>query len=158
MSSATDEGSPVSPGLLCLQGGRELTPDCRDMDREVLGLAGGSVAVLAGAARPGTDYAGASRRARDHYAAIDAEAGGRKRYSITDEGKAFLVANRDAIDELMQRVGIGRANRPAPIVRAMENLKLALRLRLKEGPVEQTTIEAIATIIDTAARDVEKVQ
>jgi DNA-binding PadR family transcriptional regulator len=92
------------------------------------------------------------------YAAIDVEEGGRKRYRITDEGKAFLVANRDAIDELMQRVGTGRANRPAPIVRAMENLKMALRLRLKEGPVEPATIDSIAAVIDAAARDVEKAE
>lgn len=92
------------------------------------------------------------------YAAIDVEDGGRKRYRITDEGKAFLVANRDAIDALMQRVGTGRANRPVPIVRAMENLKLALRLRLKAGPVDQTTIDSIAAVIDAAARDVEKAE
>ena len=56
------------PGLLCLQGGREFTPDCVDMDRTVLALASTPVtAVVAGAARIGSDYDGAVSRARRHY-------------------------------------------------------------------------------------------
>lgn len=54
-------------GPICLQGGRELTPPCDDMDRLVLERCSGSVAVLAGAARPGSDYAGASARTVAHY-------------------------------------------------------------------------------------------
>ncbi|MEM9606237.1 MAG: Type 1 glutamine amidotransferase-like domain-containing protein [Actinomycetota bacterium] len=59
-------------GLLCLQGGRELTPPCEEMDAEVLERVDGPVAVLAGAARPGSDYAGASGRARRHYEGLGA--------------------------------------------------------------------------------------
>jgi hypothetical protein len=44
------------------------------MDAEVLRLAGpGTVAVLAGAARPGSDYVGASARARRHYEGLGAD-------------------------------------------------------------------------------------
>lgn len=61
-------------GLICLQGGREFTDDCQAMDALVLALAGpGPVAVLAGAARPGSDYAGASDRARRHYEQLGAD-------------------------------------------------------------------------------------
>lgn len=61
----------VMAGVICLQGGREFTVDCREMDAEVLQLAGtGHVAIIAGAARPGSDYSGASERARQHYAAL----------------------------------------------------------------------------------------
>ena len=60
-------------GLICLQGGHEFTAGCRKMDTEVLAVAGaGTVAVLAGAARPGSDYAGASSRATRHYATLGA--------------------------------------------------------------------------------------
>ncbi len=60
-------------GRLCLQGGREFTPACEEMDRVVLSLAPGTaVGVLAGAARPGSDYAGASDRARRHYEGLGA--------------------------------------------------------------------------------------
>lgn len=55
------------PGLICLQGGRELTPPCDEMDRLLLDRCEGTVVVLAGAARPGSDYAGASARTVAHY-------------------------------------------------------------------------------------------
>ena len=45
---------------------------------------------------------------------------------------------------------------PAPILRAMENLKLALRLRLRNGPLEQATAETIAAALDAAVQAVEK--
>ena len=54
-------------GIICLQGGRELTPACDEMDRAVLERCSGTVVVLAGAARPGSDYAGASKRTVAHY-------------------------------------------------------------------------------------------
>jgi hypothetical protein len=54
-------------GAICLQGGRELTPACDEMDRAVLERRSGTVVVLAGAARPGSDYAGASARTVSHY-------------------------------------------------------------------------------------------
>ena len=90
------------------------------------------------------------------YAAIDAEEGGRKRYRLTPDGEAFLTANRAAADDLLTRVApAGAEARPAQIVRAMENLKLALRLRMKEGPLEQAALESIADAIDAAAKKVE---
>ncbi len=93
------------------------------------------------------------------YAVIEPAEGGRKRYSITPEGKAFLAANRATIDALMARAGKGRGGRegvPAPVVRAMENLKLAMRLRLRRGEVSEEAAEAIAAALDRAAQTVEK--
>lgn len=55
------------PGPICLQGGRELTPPCDEMDRAVLERCAGTVVVLAGAARRGSDYRGASARTVAHY-------------------------------------------------------------------------------------------
>ena len=60
-------------GPICLQGGRELTPPCDEMDRLVLERCGGTVVVIAGAARPGSDYAGASARTVGHYARLGVE-------------------------------------------------------------------------------------
>ena len=59
-------------GAICLQGGRELTPPCDEMDRAVLERSSGVVVVLAGAARPGSDYAGASARTVAHYRRLGA--------------------------------------------------------------------------------------
>lgn len=60
-------------GVVCLQGGRELTPGCEEMDRDVILHCDGPAVVLAGAARVGDDYAGASRRTVDYYATLDCE-------------------------------------------------------------------------------------
>jgi DNA-binding PadR family transcriptional regulator len=91
------------------------------------------------------------------YAQIEAEEAGRKRYRITAEGEAFLVANRAAVDELLARGGpAGAASVPAPVVRAMENLKLAMRLRFRRGPIDQTAAETIAAALDAAAQTVER--
>jgi DNA-binding PadR family transcriptional regulator len=94
------------------------------------------------------------------YAAIEPVEAGRKRYRITAEGEAFLVANRAAADELLARVGpAGREGGeaiPAPMVRAMENLKLALRLRIQRGSIDAAAAEAIAAALDAAAQTVER--
>nr|WP_246753029.1 PadR family transcriptional regulator [Sinorhizobium sp. BG8] len=94
------------------------------------------------------------------YALIEAAEGGRKRYSITPEGQAFLVANQAAVEELLARSKAsgfaGRDGVPAQVVRAMENLKLAMRLRFKRGPLDQDTAETIAAALDQAAQTVER--
>jgi DNA-binding PadR family transcriptional regulator len=93
------------------------------------------------------------------YVAVESQDAARKRYRITPEGGAFLAANRTTADELLQRAPAaaeGRAFAPAPIVRAMENLKLAMRLRLRAGPVDTATAEAIAAALDAAAQAVER--
>jgi len=68
-----DVSATTSTGAICLQGGRELTPPCDDMDRTVLERCNGRVVVLAGAARPGSDYAGASARTTAHYRRLGAD-------------------------------------------------------------------------------------
>lgn len=93
------------------------------------------------------------------YAQVEAAEGARKRYSVTQAGADFLEANRAAADALLAR-SAGETGRPggppAPVIRAMENLKIALRLRLREGSLDETAIEAIAAALDDAARSVEK--
>lgn len=91
------------------------------------------------------------------YASVAAE-GGRKSYAITDEGQAFLDANRDAADALFRRGGEGggRGGRSLQVMRAMHNLKTALRMRLASGPADEATIDAIAAAIDEAAQKIGK--
>lgn len=83
--------------------------------------------------------------------------GGKKLYAITDEGRSFLEANRRMLDAMLARLqGGSRRGRAPQIVRAMENLKTALRLRLVEGQLSEAEIDAIAAAIDAAATKVEK--
>jgi DNA-binding PadR family transcriptional regulator len=94
------------------------------------------------------------------YASVSESEGGKKLYAITEDGKAFLDANRatvDAIFSRMDQIGAAQAGGPAPqILRAMENLKMALRLRLTRGPLDEAQIRAIAAALDEAALEVEK--
>lgn len=92
------------------------------------------------------------------YAAIDGEGAGRKSFRITEEGQAFLAANRAAADALLTRTNSdgGASEVPAPVVRAMENLKVAVRLRLRRGPLEQSATDEIAAALDAAAQKVER--
>ncbi len=86
--------------------------------------------------------------------------GAKKLHTITTEGRAYLEAYRPAVDALLARME--EASRvhgggPAPpIMRAMENLKLALRLRLSRGPLSEEQVNAVAAAIDIAATSVER--
>jgi DNA-binding PadR family transcriptional regulator len=88
------------------------------------------------------------------------EEGGKKLYSITPEGQAFLETQQPAVSALFERiVEIAKANRGrrAPqILRAMENLRTALRLRLSGGPLNEEQVQAVAAALDAAARAVEQ--
>lgn len=94
------------------------------------------------------------------YAVVETEDAGRKRYRITAEGEAFLTANRPAVDALFARLGSTAEGAPdgvpAPVLRGMENLKLALRLRLRQGPLDRDAAQTIAAALDAAAQAVER--
>jgi DNA-binding PadR family transcriptional regulator len=96
------------------------------------------------------------------YVTVNAGDGAKKLHEITAEGRAFLDANHRAVDTLlahMAEVSRTHGGGPAPqIVRAMENLKLALRLRLSRGPLSDEQIDAVATVIDAAATGVDRVR
>ena len=94
------------------------------------------------------------------YVAAEAVELGRKRYRVTPEGQAFQTSNQAAIDAIVVRIsqpGDGqRSGVPAPVLRAMENLKLSLRLRLQRGALDGTAAETIAAALDGAAQAVER--
>jgi cyanophycinase-like exopeptidase len=62
------EPALVRPGPVLLQGGAEMQPPCRQMDRELIGLApDGPVVLLLGAATPGADHDRSAARASRYY-------------------------------------------------------------------------------------------
>ncbi|HWN77686.1 MAG TPA: PadR family transcriptional regulator [Bradyrhizobium sp.] len=95
------------------------------------------------------------------YVTVSTGDGAKKLHEITAEGRAFLDANHRAVDALFARMvetSRARGGGTAPqIVRAMENLKLALRLRLSRGPLNEEQINAAAALIDAAATGVEQI-
>ena len=84
----------------------------------------------------------------------------KKLHEITGEGKAFLEANRETLQALLGRMAeASRAagDGPAPqVVRAMENLRLALRIRMSRGPLNPEQATAVAAALDAATIAVEK--
>ena len=89
------------------------------------------------------------------------EAQGKKRYTITEEGRAWLAANQCAVDAALERmkdVSARFGGGPSPqVLRAMENLKLALRLRLGRGPLSGEELQRVVDAIDAAAVAIERV-
>jgi DNA-binding PadR family transcriptional regulator len=94
------------------------------------------------------------------YARAEAAEGGKKLYTVTPEGSAFLETQGPALAELKARVeeaAVAGRGRSAPqIVRAMGNLAMALKLRLSRGPLSEDQVQAVAAAIDAAAQAIEK--
>jgi DNA-binding PadR family transcriptional regulator len=91
---------------------------------------------------------------------VSAGDGAKKLHAITAEGQAYLEAYRPAVDTLLARMAEASRTHgggPAPqIMRAMENLKLAMRMRLSRGPLTDDQANAVAAAIDAAATSVER--
>ena len=94
------------------------------------------------------------------HAMVSEERAGRKLYTLTPDGLAYLESNRTAANGVLARVDAGAAARrgpPSPVIRALENLQTAVRLRLKGQDATPEQIRAVADAIDAAARAVEEV-
>ena len=95
-------------------------------------------------------------------ATVTAPDGPRKLYEITDAGRAYLEENKTIVDEVLARLkAASAAERPGPapqLVRAMENLRLALQLRQSRGPLTPEQVRAIAAALDAAAVAIEDVK
>lgn len=83
---------------------------------------------------------------------------GRKNYGITPEGVAFLTANQAALEEIRSRSGSDEHGRrrdlSTPLMRAMKNLKTALRLRLRDGGLDIEAEQKIIALLDEAAQTI----
>jgi DNA-binding PadR family transcriptional regulator len=95
------------------------------------------------------------------YVAVNPGEGARKLHAITEAGRSFLNANRAAVDALFARMAEANQQRgagpPPQIVRAMENLRLSLRLRLGRGPLSKEQVTAVAAALDATATDIEQI-
>ena len=84
--------------------------------------------------------------------------GSRKLYTITEEGSKSLAENKAMVDALFARMdrvrGEQSTDRPQQIERAVENFRMALRM--KTGPLTIEQIHAITDIIDAAAKQIER--
>jgi DNA-binding PadR family transcriptional regulator len=108
---------------------------------------------------PGVIYPTLTMLEEQGYATLTVE-NGKKLYQATPIGKAFLETNRATVEAIQARInGIARERSVAPdprIIRAVENLKTALRLRLAGGPIPDEQVRTIAAAIDAAASEAER--
>ncbi|TNE41528.1 MAG: PadR family transcriptional regulator [Sphingomonadales bacterium] len=89
--------------------------------------------------------------------------GTRKRFAITAEGEKWLAEQAQERDAVFARLkGLAEHNAPradhAPVRRAMDNLKAALRIRLQNEGADMDTILDVAALIDEAAAKVERLK
>ncbi len=91
---------------------------------------------------------------------LSAEDGGKKLYAITKVGAAELAQNQETLDHInahMEGVRERSMGRRAPqIVRAIQNFRTALHLRMERGPISDEQAQAIAAAIDAAAQAIER--
>jgi DNA-binding PadR family transcriptional regulator len=108
---------------------------------------------------PGTIYPALTLLEEQGWIEAAGSEGAKKLFAITEAGRAHLEANQAPIEAMLGRMAAASALRtdlPAPVVRAMENLKFALRLRLEKGGLSDDAARAIAEALDRAVAEIEK--
>ena len=109
---------------------------------------------------PGVVYPNLTLLEEVGHATVSEERGGRRLYTLSEEGLAYLAANKTAADAILARIDEGapmRAGPPPQVVRALENLETAVRLRLKGRQPTDAEIRAVADALDAAARTIEDI-
>lgn len=108
---------------------------------------------------PGVIYPTLTLMSELGYTTVSETDGGRKLYTITEEGRAHLAENQAMVDAILARMDRASAKsgeRSPQVVRAIENMKTALHLRLARGPLTEAEAQAIAEALDSAARTIER--
>ncbi len=94
------------------------------------------------------------------YAAIGYDAAGKKQYNLTADGHSLLNVQRDALDKIIGRLAslaILSNNRSIPdMQRAINNIRMALNLRLAKGQMSRTALYKIIDTLDNAAKAIER--
>ena len=109
---------------------------------------------------PGTIYPTLTLLEELGQIAPSATEGARKLYAVTPEGERVLAEGKAEVEALFARMEAMGGDRPAgaglQAMRAMHNLKLALRLRFGRGGLSEQQLRTIVAAIDTAAQQVER--
>lgn len=125
-----------------------------ELIKEVEALSGGAYAPS-----PGVIYPLLTMLEEMGLAQLEANEGAKKLYALTDEGRAQVADKRADTEHLLARLAQAKERsshgRAPQIVRAMENLKLALRLRAERGLSDEQA-QAIAAALDAAAQTIER--
>jgi DNA-binding PadR family transcriptional regulator len=85
--------------------------------------------------------------------------GNKKLYGATEAGRAALAANRAEVDDNLARMNAAQersaGDRDPRLVRAVENLRLALHLKLGARRLSDGEVAALAALLDETAKRIE---
>jgi DNA-binding PadR family transcriptional regulator len=92
--------------------------------------------------------------------AVSSMEGNKKLYAATDQGREYLKANNATVKAVFGRMEqarkvFGRGRSPQ-IMRALMNLKLALKMRMRRGDLSPEQLGKIAEALDAAARVIDE--
>ncbi|TDQ78876.1 DNA-binding PadR family transcriptional regulator [Dongia mobilis] len=109
---------------------------------------------------PGVVYPTLTLLEETGLATVSEVEGNKKLYAVTESGKSHLAENRVTVEGILRRIEETHAAHgggPSPqIIRAMENFKMALRLRLSQGKLSEEQNRSITAALDEAARKIEQ--
>lgn len=106
---------------------------------------------------PGTIYPALTMLEDQGQVSAVAQSDGKKSFTLTDAGREYLTSHQATVTHLLARVQQAGARAPSPrLMRAMENLKMAVRLR-HGTPLSDDQLQRLVDILDNAARDIERV-
>jgi DNA-binding PadR family transcriptional regulator len=110
---------------------------------------------------PGVVYPTLTLLEEEGYAMVSSTEGNKKLYAATDEGRQYLKTNQPLLKAIFGRIeqtgkAFGRGRSPQ-VKRAIMNLKIALKMRLSRGDLNQEQVGKIAQAIDAAARAIDEV-
>jgi DNA-binding PadR family transcriptional regulator len=110
---------------------------------------------------PGVVYPTLTMLEEEGYATVSSTEGSKKLYAATERGVEYLKENKvvtKAIFGRMEHAGkvFGRGRSPQ-IMRAIMNLRYALKIRTERGNLSSEQIRKVAEAIDAAARVIDEV-
>ena len=109
---------------------------------------------------PGVIYPTLTLLEEEGLAEVASMEGNKKLYGATEEGRAHLKTNQATLKAIfgrMQEAGraFGRGRSPQ-IMRAMMNLKFAMKMRMGRGALTSEQVSKIAEALDAAARAIDE--
>jgi DNA-binding PadR family transcriptional regulator len=110
---------------------------------------------------PGVVYPTLTMLEEEGYATVTSTDGNKKLYAVTDLGKEYLQENKAVIKAIFSRMEqagkvFGRGRSPQ-IMRAIMNLRYALKIRTERGNLSPEQVRKVAEAIDAAARVIDEV-
>ena len=128
-----------------------------DLIREIEAMTGGAYAPS-----PGVIYPTITLLDEMGFIEEQRSEGAKKRFAVTEAGRAHLTENADQVEALFARLQALGEHRQrtdaAPIRRAMSGLKMAVVERFGGGDASQEMIHEVAAMIDELAQKVERLK